>query len=376
MAARQELANPPMEEEEEEEQYSGYNVPEFTQLLMNVLEENSPHEPWDPALRTSLYDQLTNFLQNNTSTDPKYLVGQYEEYLIQLIQAQTKRLKAKFGVDRLAMLKESGGVKRIINQIPEAARMTFERYRYNPDRRKKKDTVFAEAEYEEEREEEPKSSTPKRPGSTLQLPEAKMAARPGSMTSRNMKQDVVPSEAEVQDQSRDTGDDPEDEAYRMTVERSKMEMFHDPTETPDTGGSAASANPSIESTPQAQSQPENKSSISKTKLTKVQALFQKACDEVEALQHKMRGATFTMQDMERLEYLQPIVVQLRKQMGLLKAKAQTAEESSQPAATTKRRTDDQGVREKGTKHRTLAASPKESGAGDKQKKFENIADIV
>ena len=62
-------------------------------------------------------------------------------------------------------------------------------------------------------------------------------------------------------------------------------------------------------------------------------------------------------------------------MGLLKAKAQTAEESSQPAVTAKRRTDDQGMREKGTKHRTLAASPKESGPGDKQKKFESIADM-
>ena len=362
MAAREELANPPMEEEEEE--YSGHTVPEFTQLLMNTLEENTPHEPWDPELRKSLNDQLTSFLQNNTSTDPVYLVNKYEEYLIQLIQAQTKRLRAKFGDEKLAMLKESGGVKRIISQIPEAARMTFERNKYNPDKKVRKDTVFAEAEYEEERDERPQSSTPKRPGSTLQLPEAKMAARPGSMTSRNMKQDVVPSEAEVQDQSRGTGDDLEDEAYRMALEQSKREMFHDPTGTPDTGGSAASANPSIESTPQAQPQPKDQLSISKEELTKVQALFQRACDEVEALQHKMRGATFTMQDMERLEYLQPIVVQYRKQMGLLKAKAQTAEGSSQQAATTKRRTDDQGMSEKGTKHRTLAASPKESGAGE------------
>ena len=372
MAAREELANPPMEEEEV---YSGHNVPEFTQLLMNTLEENTHHEPWDPELRKSLNDQLTSFLQNNTSTDPVYLAKKYEEYLIQLIQAQTKRLRTKFGDEKLAMLKESGGVKRIINQIPEAARMTFENYKYYPDKKVRTDTVVAEAEYEEERDERPQSSTPKRPGSTLQLPEAKMAARPDSMTSRNMKQDVARSEAEVQDQARDTGDDLDDEAYRMTLEQSKREMFHDPTETPDTGGSAASANPSIEATPPAQSQPKDQSSISKTELTKVQALFQKACDEVEALQHNMRGATFTMQDMERLEHLQPIVVQLRKQMGLLKAKAQTAEESSQPAATTKRRTDDQGMREKGTKHRTLAASPKESGTGDKQKKFESIADM-
>ena len=151
MAARERSADPPMDEEEEEAQYSGYDVPEFTQLLMNVLEEMSPQEPWDPALRTSLGDQLTYFLQNNTSTDPTYLVGQYQEYLIQLIQAQTKRLKVKFGLDKLAMLKESGGIKRIIHQIPEAARMTFERYQYNPDKKKRTDTVFAEAEYEEER---------------------------------------------------------------------------------------------------------------------------------------------------------------------------------------------------------------------------------
>ena len=227
MAAREEAASQPFEEEEDAELYSGNNVPEFTQLLMNTLEENTPH--------------------------PEYLVGKYEEYLIQLIQAQTKRLKAKFGDDKFGMLKESGGVKRIINQIPEAARMTFERNKYNPDKKVRKDTVFAEAEYEEEQDERPQSSTPKRPGSTLQLPEAKMAARPGSMTSRNMKQDVVPSEAQVQSQSRETDDDLQDEDYRMALEQSKREMFHDPTETPDTGGSAASANPSMESTPQAQS---------------------------------------------------------------------------------------------------------------------------
>jgi len=40
-------------------------------------------------------------------------------------------------------------------------------------------------------------------------------------------------------------------------------------------------------------------------------------------------------------------------MGLLQAKAQAAEESSQQGVTTKRRTDDQGIGERGTKHRTL-----------------------
>ena len=145
--------------------------------------------------------------------------------------------------------------------IPEAARLTFENNKYNPDKKVRKDTVFAEAEYEEEEDERQQSSTPKRPGSTLQLPEAKMAARPGSMTSyRNLKQDVVPLEAQVQSQSRGTEDDLEDEEYRVALEQSKREMFHDPTETPDTGGSAASANPSLQSTPQAQSQSEDQSS--------------------------------------------------------------------------------------------------------------------
>ena len=270
MAARHRLANPPMDEEEEEAQYSGYDVPEFTQLLLRVLEENTPPGSWDDALRTSLYDQLTHFLENNTSTDPEYLVGQYKEYLIQLFQAQTKRLKAKFGDNQFPMLKESGVVKRVINQIPEAARITFERYRYNPDKKKRRDEVFAEAEYEEERDEELKSSTPKRPGSTLQLPEAKMAARPASMTSRNMKQDVIPSEAQVQGQSRDDDDDIPDDDLRKAMELSKQQRYHDPTETPDTGGSAASAGPSMASTPQEQSPQGDESSMTKKQLSKVQ----------------------------------------------------------------------------------------------------------
>ena len=152
MTARYRLANPQWEEEEEEEeQRSGYDVPEFTQLLSRVLEEITPQGSWDDALRTSLYEQLTHFLENNTSTDPEYLVGQYKGHLLQLIQAQTKRLKAKFGDKQIPMLKESGVVKKIINQIPEAASITFDRYKYNPDKRKRQDHVFAEAEYEEER---------------------------------------------------------------------------------------------------------------------------------------------------------------------------------------------------------------------------------
>ena len=150
---------------------------------MTTLEENTSQEPWDPELRRTLNDQLVEFLNQNTSVDPEYLVNKYEEYIMQLLQAQNKRLKAKFGDNKMGMLKESGGIKRIINKIPEAARVTFENNKYNPDKKVRADPVFAEAEYEEEGVEERPSSTPKRPGSTLQLPESKMAARPDSMTS-------------------------------------------------------------------------------------------------------------------------------------------------------------------------------------------------
>ena len=329
MVARNEAANQPIQEEEaeDEELYTGNNIPEFTQLLMTTLEENTPQEPWDPELRTSLNHQLVEFLKQNTSTDPEYLVNEYDKYIMQLLQAQNKRLKTKYGDNRFAMLKESGGIKRIINKIPDAARVTFENHKHNPDKKVRADPVFAEAEYEEEGVEEGQpSSTPKRPGSTLQLPEAKVAARPDSMTSyRNPKQEVIPSEAQVQGQSEGAMDNREEEQFRMALERSTKEMFHNPTETPDTGGSAASASPSMQSfygsrqgnTPQTQPQPEDQPVTSKEELSKNQALFKLVCDEVEGLQRRMFSADFTTQDMDRLEYLQPIVLQYRKKMGLL-----------------------------------------------------------
>ena len=374
--ARYQLANPPMDPEEEEKQYSGYDIPEFTQLLLGVLEENTPPGAWDDALRTSLYDQLKHFLEGNTSTDPEYLVGQYKGYLMQLIQAQTKRLKLKFGDKQLPMLKESGVIKRIITQIPEAARITFERYTYNPEKKRRQDEVFAEAEYEEEQDEEPRSSTPKRPGSTLQLPEAKMAARPATMTSRNMKQDVIPSEAQVQELSRDDDEDIPDDDLRRAMELSKQQMHHDPTETPDTGGSAASAGPSMASTPKEQSPQGDESSMTKKQLSNVQTMFNQACTEVEGLLAKMRDPSFSTEDMKRLEFLQPVVTQCRKQLGLLQAKAKAAEESSQPVATTKRRTDDQGSREKSAKHRTLETThPGTTGDGRTKSPSENIGEM-
>ena len=132
------------------------------------------------------------------------------------------------------MLKESGGIKRIINKIPDAARLTFENNKHNPDKKVRADPVYAEAEYEVGGvQEEQISSTPKRPGSMLQLPEAKMAARPDSMTAyRNPKQEVIPSEAQIQGQSEGSGDNIEQEQVRMALELSQKEMFHNPAETP------------------------------------------------------------------------------------------------------------------------------------------------
>ena len=78
MEARNVAASQPIQEEEEaedEEVDIGNNIPEITQLLMNTLEENTPQEPWDPDLRMTLNDQLIEFLNQNTSVDPEYLVG-------------------------------------------------------------------------------------------------------------------------------------------------------------------------------------------------------------------------------------------------------------------------------------------------------------
>ena len=151
-----------------------------------------------------------------------------------------------------------------------------------------------------------------------------MAARPATMTSRNMKQDVIPSEAQVQELSRDDDEDIPDDDLRRAMELSKQQMHHDPTETPDTGGSAASAGPSMASTPKEQSPQGDELSMTKKQLSNVQTMFNQACTEVEGLLAKMRDPSFSTEDMKRLEFLQPVVTQCRKQLGLLQAKAKAA----------------------------------------------------
>ena len=90
------------------------------------------------------------------------------------------------------------------------------------------------------------------------------------------------------------------------------------------GGSAASAGPSMESTPKERPQQGDETSMTKDQLSKVQAKFNQACNEVERLVARLRDPSFTTEDMNRLEFLQPVVNQCRKQIGLLQAKGRSS----------------------------------------------------
>ena len=384
MHARNAAARQQIEEEiQQEELQTGNNIPEFTQILMTSLEENTSKEPWDSELRRTLTDQMIEFLQQNTSVDPEYLVQAYEQHLQQLITAQNNRLREKHCGDSIGMLKESGVIKRIITKIPDIARETFKNYGYNPDKKVRLDPVYAEAEYEEDvwEEEVQQTSTPKRPGSTIPPPEAKMAARPESMTSyRNPKQEVVPFEAQMQSRSGGIGDELEDEQFKLALAQSAREMYYDPTETPNTGGSAASSSPSGQAGVQPQQQPGTPTLRTKEELAIAQENFRRISDELVELQVKMRTVNCSEEDLERLEYLQPIAIAYRKQIGIFQQSQALLPEGTteQPkGVTTKRRTDDQGTREKGVKHRTIGASHQGSEGEDKPVKasYSNIGDI-
>ena len=180
---------------------------------------------------------------------------------------------------------------------------TFMNHGYNPDKKGNQDPVFAEAEYEEEVEEVEvkQTSTPKRPGSTISPPEAKMAARPDSMASyRNPKQEVIPSEAQMQGRSEGIGDELEDEQLQLALELSAKEMHHDPTETPNTGGSAASSNPSGLAGVQPQQVPGSPTLKTTEDLARTQENFRRVSDELMELQKKIRGVNCTKEDLERI----------------------------------------------------------------------------
>ena len=372
-----------LEEEEalaSQETQKGSNIPEFTQHLMNLLEERTPREHWDADLRTTLTNQLIAFLEQSTSVDPNYLVKQYEDYLQQLTTAQNTRLRAKYGTNKVDMLKESGVIRKIIMKIPEVAQETFENYQYNPDKRESQDPVFAEAEYEEDvgevEVEAQQTSTPKRPGSTIAPPEAKMAARPDSMASyRNPKQEVIPSEAQLRGYSEGT-EEMEDDQLQMALKLSAQEVHRDPTETPNTGGSAASSSPSGIAGVQPQQSPGTPTLKTTEELAIAQANFRRVLGELSELQDKIRGVNCTQEDLDRMEILQPQMIAFRKQIGILEQSQAMSSEGTQPkGVTAKRRTDDQGVRERGAKHRTMGATHKGTTKEKSQSKYDNIADV-
>ena len=157
-------------------------------------------------------------------------------------------------------------------------------------------------------------------------------------------------------------------------------MYHDPTETPNTGGSAASSSPSGLAGVQPQQVSGTPTLKTKEDLARAQENFRRVSDELMELQKKITTVHCTREDLERIEFLQPQAIALRKQIGILEqSQILTPEQTaSQPkGVTAKRRTDDQGIRERGAKHRTIGASHQGSVGEGKQPKstFDNIVDM-
>ena len=151
----------------------------------------------------------------------------------------------------------------------------------------------------------------------------------------------------------------EDEQLQLALELSAKEMYHDPTETPNTGGSAASSSPSGLAGVQPQQLPGTPTLKTTEDLARAQENFRRVSDELMELQKKIRGVNCTKEDLERIECLQPKAIAYRKQIGILEQSQALLPQgtTSQPkGVTAKRRTDDQGIREKGAKHRTIGAS--------------------
>ena len=98
------------------------------------------------------------------------------------------------------------------------------------------------------------------------------------------------------------------------------------------------------------------------------------------LQNKMRSVNCSKEDLDRIVVLQPLAIEYRKQIGVMQQSQGfitegTTDQSKGVAA--KRRTDDQGIRERSAKHRTIGASHQGSGGEDKPIKssYYNIGDM-
>ena len=168
----------------------------------------------------------------------------------------------------------------------------------------------------------------------------------------------------------------EDDQLQIALKLSAQEVQRDPTETPNTGGSAASSSPSGFAGAQPQQTPGTPTLRTPEELAIAQARFRRVSDELFELQDKIRGVNCTQEDLDRVEMLQPQMIAFRKQIGILEQSQALSSEGTQPkGVTAKRRTDDQGVRERGAKHRTMGATHKGTTKEKSQSIYDNIADV-
>ena len=136
-------------------------------------------------------------------------------------------------------------------------------------------------------------------------------------------------------QSEGIGEDLEDDQLQIALKLSAQEVHHDPYETPNTGGSAASSSPSGLAGVQPQQSPGTPTSKTTEELAIAQANFRRVSDELLDLQNKIRGVNCTQEDLERMETLQPQVIAYRRQIGILEqSQALTPEGTNQPKGVT------------------------------------------
>ena len=169
----------------------------------------------------------------------------------------------------------------------------------------------------------------------------------------------------------------EDDQLQKALKLSAQEIQRDPTETPNTGGSAASSSPAGIVGVQSQQSPDTPTSKTTEELAIAQANFRRVTEELFELQNKIRGVNCTQEDLDRMMVLQPQMIAFRKQIGILEQSQALSTEGTQPkGVTAKCRTDDQGIREKGVKHRSTGASQRGSTTQDKLKStFDDIVDM-
>ena len=96
-----------------------------------------------------------------------------------------------------------------------------------------------------------------------------------------------------------------------------LETRHDLTETPNTGGSAASSCPAIPVDTGVSQASNTSPMMTSEELAQAQELLKAVSDELADLNYRMGHAVeFTQQDMERMQVLQPIAFECRQKVGL------------------------------------------------------------